>query len=292
MQNIIFYKYIKIEDPQKLRDGQFALCRSLDLKGKILIASEGINGSLTGEEQQIKKYSRLIRTDPRFTNLDIKTVNTDQHDFNKLFVKIRKKIITTKSWDASPAMAAPYLEPEELKKWLEQGEEVLLIDARNQYESRIGHFQNAILADIKTFDELPKAAKKWDHLKEKKIVTYCTGGIRCEKASAYLRESGFTKVFQLRGGILKYALHCGSAFWQGRCFVFDKRGAVPLDPQKEIEPIARCDHCNVPADEYYNCRNIDCDKRIILCEDCLKNLESCCSKQCRNSVRNQLFSRI
>jgi len=287
MKNTIFYKYVNIEKPDKLRIKLKGMWRKNKVKGKILIAKEGINGAVTGNDKDIKKVIKEIKNINLLSDMQIKVDATNQHDFDKLYIKLRKQIITTGSWDANPKDAAPYIEPEELKKILDKGEEIYLIDARNKYEWKIGRFKGATTSNIRLFSELPKFVKQIKHLKNKKVITYCTGGIRCEKASAYLKRKGFKNVRQLHGGIIRYGHKFKNSHWEGRCFVFDKRVAINLDPEQEAKPIARCELCNIPADNYYNCRRIECDKRFITCDECLENIENCCSKHCRNIVRNQ-----
>ena len=153
---------------------------------------------------------------------------------------------------------------------------------RNNYEAKIGRFRNAITLNLPTFRQLPELIKQLEPLKEKNIVTYCTGGVRCEKAVSLLKKHGFKFVKQLHGGILNYGKECSDAYWEGKCFVFDTRGAVNIDPEKQSEPITQCEMCRLPCDAYHNCRITSCDRRFIACEACIKILNGCCSKNCRH----------
>ena len=175
-----------------------------------------------------------------------------------------------------------YIEPKELKQRLDKGEKIVLIDARNKYETEIGKFKNAIDPEIEVFSEFPKAMSKLKALKNKTIVTYCTGGIRCEKASAYLVKQGFKDVYQLHGGIIKYGQDCGNSHWDGKCFVFDRRGAIDIDPSRQTKPESQCAICFIPFDEKYNCLHPKCGKEFSACGVCIKLLNNCCSKKCRN----------
>jgi len=281
MKNTLFYKYIGIKSLNNFRDSQFKLCKSLNLLGTILIAKEGINGCLSGKIKDIERYKRFLRKDKRFTNIVFKEGSVDKHTFKRLSVRLRDEIVTSK-FKVNLRNKASYIKPKELKKLLDNDEELILLDARNNFESNMGKFKNAITPNIETFRKFPRTIKELRKYKDKKIVTYCTGGIRCEKASAYLVENGFNDVFQLEGGILSYGKDCGNAHWQGKCFVFDTRGAIDIDPGNQSEPISQCVQCFLPCAEYYNCSLVECDKKFIACSECLGKLDNCCSKKCRN----------
>lgn len=286
MLNVTFYKYVQIENPDQLKETLQDLCKSLNIMGRILLGSEGINAAITGEEKSIELFESAIKEVQEFSDIDFKKTITKGHDFKKLTIRIKKEIVTSRFEGVKIEKKANYIEPKELKRALDNKEDVILVDARNDYEYKIGRFRNAINPEIKIFREWPEAVKKLNEIKEienKKIVTYCTGGIRCEKASAYLQEQGFDNVFQLHGGIIKYGLECGDTHWEGKCFVFDNRGAVSIDPNKNADPVSQCNLCKIPSDTYHNCSVIECDKRFISCEKCFNTLQGCCSKMCRNS---------
>jgi UPF0176 protein len=288
MRNLLFYKYVEIEDLVAFRESHLAVLRQLHLKGKVLIAHEGINGCVTGTEEETAAYKQLLWADPRFSDLEFKDTEAPAHGFRKTIVRIRPEIVTSKT-TVNLQNKAPYITPQELKETLDKNEDVILLDARNNYESAIGRFKNALTPDIVTFRQFTDVADQLRHIKDKPIVTYCTGGIRCEKASAVLKERGFTNVRQLHGGIIKYGEQVGSTHWEGKCFVFDTRGAINIDPN-ESEPIAKCAACNLPADTYYNCALVRCDKRFIACDACAQALEKHCCKKCRNINRKLLVS--
>ena len=280
MKNVLFYKYVPLKNLEKFRIRHLGLCKRLNLKGRVLIAKEGINGNLTGKDKDIKEYIKTMHRDPRFFDVELKKGFTNMHNFKKIFVR-RKKEIVTSGLKVDMMKKAKYVKPKELKKWLDKKENLILVDARNDYEYKIGRFKNALNPKLNTFKEFPKVAKKLKHLKNKKIVTYCTGGVRCEKASAYLKKQGFKDVYQLYGGIIKYGEEVGNKHWEGKCFVFDTRGAININPKKQSKPITQCELCKIPCSKYYNCANTKCDKRFISCKDCIKILNFCCSKNCR-----------
>ena len=291
MKNVLYYKYMELSDLDEFRESHFELCKSLNLLGKVLIAKEGINGCMTGEFNDIQKYINKMREDKRFTDIDFKITDSPKgHGFKKLFVRIRQEIVTSKM-DIDLNKKGKYIEPKKLKEMYDNGEDFVIMDMRNMYEAKIGKFRNAIVFDTDIFRDVIKHVKEIEHLKNKKIITYCTGGVRCEKASALLVENGFKDVNQLHGGIIKYGLECSNNYWEGKCFVFDTRGAIEIDPSKQSEIIAQCELCNIPSDVYHNCKRFACDKRFISCENCLSILGECCSKNCRNiEAKNSLVN--
>ena len=285
MKNILFYKYVNIENPEQLKEEQFKLCKSLNLLGTILVANEGINGCLSGKEKYLEQYKKALIKNKKFSDIKFKEGITKKHAFKKMYVRVRDEIVSSR-FKANIKKAAPYIEPKQLKQLMDNNEEIILLDARNNYEIKMGKFKNAIDLDLDTFRQFPKKLNQLKNLKNKKIVTYCTGGVRCEKASAFLKENGFDEVYQLQGGILSYGNECGNAYWEGKCFVFDTRGAVDIDPNSQSDPITQCVLCNLPNAELHNCSLTSCDKWFVACEGCLKVLNGCCSKGCRNSMFN------
>jgi len=285
MKNILFYKYVKIENLQAYRKQHYKLCSSYHLKGKVLIAQEGINGCVSGQDEDIDAYRSSIRKDSRFADIEFKITPTEGHTFKKLIVRIRDEIVNLKEEKVDLGKKGTYISPTQLKNMLDNNEKVVLVDVRNNYECNIGHFENAQILPIETFRQFPEAIETIGNLKNERIVIYCTGGIRCEKASAYLNQAGFSQVYQLKGGILNYGKECSTAHWQGKCFVFDTRGAIDIDPDKISKPITKCNLCNLPNDTYYNCKRTDCDLHFLSCKQCLQVLEGCCSKHCRNLRR-------
>lgn len=289
MKNILFYKYSHIGDTKGFRDSQFELCKKLNLLGTLLIADEGINGCLSGTDKEVEEYKSAIKKISNFYGIEFKESDAKNHTFRRLSVRVRKEIVTS-NFDVDIGNAADYISPKDLKKVIDNGEDIVLIDARNSYESKIGKFKNAVAPKIRTFRQFKSQIECLKKYKNKRVVTYCTGGIRCEKASALLRESGFSDVLQLHGGILNYGKECGNAHWEGKCFVFDSRGAVDIDPNNQAELISQCAKCNLPSADYHNCSLAKCDKRFIACQNCFEILEGCCTKMCRNELRKSNLS--
>ncbi|MBI2664291.1 rhodanese-related sulfurtransferase [Candidatus Woesearchaeota archaeon] len=273
-----FYKYCKIASPEKFRLRHQKYCDALGIKGKVLVGTEGINASVSGTGKQIAAYKKKISSE--FKKISFKDTAADSHPFKKMIVRIRPEIVTFGS-KVDLRNAARHISPGTLKRWMEN-ENIVLLDARNDYESRIGKFRGAIAPDISTFSEFPKILSKLNEYRGKKIVTYCTGGIRCEKASALLKERGFENVYQLQGGVLNFIQQYPDSHFEGRCFVFDSRLSVPAG--KGNKAITTCDVCTINCDRYINCKNEKCDKMFVCCDECQRKLKGACSKKCRNII--------
>jgi UPF0176 protein len=261
---ILFYKYVPIADPQGFAAEQRELCALLRLKGRVLIASEGINGTLAGPSDAIDRYTRSLNADPRFADVVFKTSAGDENTFPKLVVKVRPEIVTL---GAGPLKADQQnqLSPAEWKRMLEEDPQAVLLDVRNRFESDAGKFEGAVVCEIEHFRELPDYVDKLAALKNKKVLMYCTGGIRCEKASALLKSRGFTDVYQLHGGIVTYQEQFGNEHWQGECFVFDQRMTVRVDDG--LVPIGRCAHTGRTTSRFVNCLHDPCHKLFLLAEE-------------------------
>jgi UPF0176 protein len=261
---ILFYKYIPIEDPPEFVEAQKRLCSSLGLKGRLLVAEEGINGTMGGPKAAIEKYVSALRQDRRFSDIEIKVSAGDEASFPKLSIRVRPEIVTLKS----PIPLSPdqdnHLSPSDWRKAIEE-EGVVLIDVRNRYESAAGKFANAVECDIENFRDLPAYLEKLEDLKSKKVLMYCTGGIRCEKASALFRKQGFRNVFQLHGGIVNYQKEFGNEHWLGECFVFDQRMTVRVE--EGLVQIGRCAHTGRNSSRYVNCLDDSCHTLFILSEE-------------------------
>jgi len=232
-RNLLFYEYQEVQHPEVFRDELKALCQELELLGKIIIAPEGINGSVSGSFIATAELMRVLNS--YFPRMEFKQGLSDDHTFTRLVLRVKQEIVSFKQ-PVSLENKAPYIDPIELKQLLDNNEEVILVDARNTYESEIGSFKNAVKPDIQLFREFVRVAKDLQDKKDAPIVTFCTGGIRCEKASAFLVEQGFTNVRQLHGGILTYGKEVGSAHWEGECFVYDERLSVRMDNPEELHP--------------------------------------------------------
>ena len=241
--NVAAYKFVELDDLPALRAQLREATLAHALKGTILLAPEGINLFLAGAPAQLEAFLAALLSDARFADMPIKRSYSDEQPFNRMLVKLKREIITMRRPDVHPArQPAPRLEPRVLKQWLDEGREVVLLDTRNQFEVEVGTFGGAQEFGLDSFSQFPAAvqarAEEW---RDKTIVTFCTGGIRCEKAAPLMQTLGFNDVYQLDGGILKYFEECGGAHWQGECFVFDKR--VALDPQLRETATAQCYAC-------------------------------------------------
>ena len=244
--NIAGYRFVDLPDRDELRQPFRDVCDKLNLKGTILLSHEGINFFLAGAQPSIDSFVEHLNHDERFANLTLKTSYTDYQPFNRMNVRLKKEIISIGLDHIKPAQhTGEEITPTEFKDWLDAGKEVLVLDTRNDYECRIGTFQNAMELDIKSFREFPRAIDKMsEDLKDIPVVMFCTGGIRCEKASVVMMDAGFSNVKQLKGGILGYFEEVGGDYWNGDCFVFDHRVAV--NPELDETEVAQCFACRNP----------------------------------------------
>jgi UPF0176 protein len=226
--NLAGYKFVSLDGLDDLKATLQQHCQDLELKGTILLSFEGINIVLAGTEEGVASFQAAMRADPRFADLRFKRSASAYQPFERMLVKIKKEIITLRVPGLDPAKErAPAVAPAELKRWLDEGREVVLLDTRNAFEVEAGTFDGALDLRLSSFGQFAAAADRLDaSLKDKTIVTFCTGGIRCEKAAPVLIGKGFRNVFQLDGGILQYFEECGDAHFNGRCFVFDQRVAL------------------------------------------------------------------
>jgi UPF0176 protein len=290
---LLFYKFIDIENPEQFGKKHLEFCKSIDILGRVLVAKEGINGSVCGTREQIELYKKYLNSDPKFNGVVFKEDEGLSQAFTKMQVKIKKEIVTFGVHINPQKNTGEYIQAEELHKLYEENpEDFIILDTRNDYEFKVGKFKNAIHLNIKNFRDFPQALNKIENLKNKKIVTYCTGGIRCEKASAYMKEKGFKNVYQLKDGILTFGKKFPDTFWEGKCFVFDKRLVAPINsPDSEKNTITECETCGTPCDLYKNCRNVNCDRLVISCLKCQKKYIGCCSEECLSELQKQFLEK-
>jgi len=281
---LLYYKYVKVENPGLFVDSHLKWCMQNDIRGRVFIAEEGINGTVSGKVNNIEKYKSCLRRIPEFRDIVFKEDEENQHAFFTIYVRLKNEIVNSNLKSQLPLNSGKRLSPEELLNFYESDKDFIIIDARNTYESNIGKFTNAITPDIQNFRQWPSVAEKLKDYKDKTIVTYCTGGIRCEKASAYLVEQGFKDVYQLDGGIVTYAKKFPDTYWQGGVFVFDERRVVEPNNNPALKYISECYFCGTPTAYYINCHNLDCDKIIVSCHKCKIENDYCCSEECRNST--------
>jgi UPF0176 protein len=282
-QILLYYKYVRIDDPAALMAAQRALCERLGLKGRILIAHEGINGTLEGETAATEEYVRELFADPRFSDIHMKRSTGTGSAFPKLRIKVRDEIVGTHF----PAEIDPtretgaYISAEQMHDLIHGDEKIHIIDMRNDYEFNIGRFENSILPSLENSRDLAKSVEEIAHLKNEKVVTVCTGGVRCEKMSAYLLHKGFTNVSQLSGGIVTYMEKYPNKDFKGKLYVFDNRIAMGFETDSpEHEIIANCQFCGVKSDNYINCTDPKCHKQIFSCVDCVAAEKTTCLNGC------------
>ena len=260
---ILFYKYVDIADPLAFAAMQRELCAELGLKGRVLIAAEGINGTLAGSRDAVERYMEALRQDPRFSDIAFKISAGDAGTFPKLVVKVRKEIVTLNAGELAPDRDN-LLSPAAWKEKMETDPDAVVLDVRNRYETDAGRFENAIVCEIEHFRELPGYVEQLEPLKEKQVLIYCTGGVRCEKASALLRQRGFQHVHQLQGGIISYQEQFGNEHWLGECFVFDQRMTVRVE--QGLRQVGRCAHTGEATSRFVNCLHDPCHKLFLVSE--------------------------
>ena len=290
-QVISYYQFHPIINPQQFCLEHKRKCRDLNLFGRIYVASEGINGSAAGRASDIETYKQYLSGLPDFEKIQFKEDCCDYIPFDRLKVKVRSELVTLKSSvKTDPSIdAAPHLSPGQWREMLESGEDFVLLDVRNNYESAIGHFDGAIRPDIENFFDFPAWLAQSGLDKNKKVLMYCTGGIRCEKFSALMRKQGFEDVNQLQGGILNYAKEENGKHFKGKCFVFDDRLTVPVEVEQK-EPVGQCFISGVPCDTYINCANLSCNELFICSQEAAIRMEGCCSEACRTSPWKKPFN--
>ena len=246
--NIAGYRFVDLPDRDELRQPFREVCESNRLLGTILLSTEGINFFLCGDQPGIDGFLEYLETDDRFADIPLKISHSEKLAFRRMNVRLKKEIISMGMDEIRPAeYTGDAISPTEFKQWLDEGRDITILDTRNDYEIRIGTFENSVDFDISTFRTFPDAVENSSLDKEKTVVMFCTGGIRCEKASALMLKQGFEDVRQLEGGVLGYFEEVGGAHWNGDCFVFDRRVAV--DPELNVTGAEVCFACREPLTE-------------------------------------------
>ena len=273
---ILYYGFAPVADPLAVQLWQKTLCESLGLKGRILVSKHGINGTLGGDMSALKKYVRQTKEFPGFRKIDFKWSDGTGNDFPRLRVRVRPELVAFGDPDAVKVDAkgvvggGKHLKPREVDQLVaERGDEVVFFDGRNAYEAEIGKFKNAIVPDVQTSHDFIREIEsgKYDHIKDKPVVTYCTGGVRCEILSAIMVDRGFKEVYQIEGGIVRYGESQGDeSLWEGSLYVFDDRMNVNFT--EKAKTIGKCEACQAPTSQFRNCANLGCKDLILLCDDC------------------------
>ena len=278
-----FYRYVIIDNPQELRDTLFKQWNDLDVLGRIYLANEGVNAQLSVPKKNWETFKENLFIDTRFDNMPFKiAVEDNGKSFYKLTVKVRKKIVADGLNDSTfdVTNVGKHLSAKEFNDAMELPE-TIVVDMRNHYESEVGHFTGAICPDADTFrEELPIVLDELKDKKDHKILMYCTGGVRCEKASAYFKHHGFNDINQLHGGIIDYVRQIKAnklpSKFIGKNFVFDER----IGERITDDVISQCHQCGEPCDTHVNCANDDCHLLFIQCEKCEKTMNHCCTPEC------------
>jgi UPF0176 protein len=280
MQKILlYYKFTPIHDPQTMLLWQKTLSEGLNLRGRIIISSHGLNGTVGGELDDLKKYIKATKQFPGFKDVTFKWSDGAREDFPRMSVKVRDEIV---AFDAADELrvdengvvgGGKHLKPKQVHKLVEErGDDVVFFDGRNAHEAAIGKFKNAIVPDTHTSRDFIAELEsgKYDDLKDKPIVTYCTGGIRCEILSSLMKNRGFEEVYQIDGGIVKYGETYGDdGLWEGSLRVFDDRMTVNFSDSPKV--IGKCTHCHTKTSNYENCAWSNCNDLVLICEDCKQN---------------------
>jgi UPF0176 protein len=282
MQKILlYYKFTPIKDPEAVRLWQKTLCDSLNLQGRILISQHGINGTVGGEMDDLKKYIKATKEFLGFKGTIFKWSDGGREDFPRMSVKVKDEIV---AFDAADELKVDekgvvgggiHLKPKEVNKLVEErGDDVVFFDGRNAFEAKIGKFKNAVVPDTHTSRDFIKELEsgKYDDIKDKPIVTYCTGGIRCEILSSLMKNRGFKEVYQIDGGIVKYGESYGDdGLWEGSLHVFDDR--MKVDFSDHTATVGRCVHCDGPTNNYENCAFANCNDLVLICLNCKQDPE-------------------
>ena len=277
---ILFYAFTPLKDPEAVKVWQRNLCKSLNLTGRIIVSPHGINGTLGGNMSDLKKYVKESKTYADFNKIAFKWSDGTGKDFPKLSVKVRPELVAfvypdeIKVDENGVVNGGVHLKPYEVDKLVaERGDEVVFFDGRNAYEAKVGKFKNAVVPNVESSRDFVNEIEsgKYDHLKEQAIVTYCTGGIRCEVLSAVMKNRGFKEVYQIDGGIFTYGQKFrDESHWEGSLYTFDNRMSIEFS--EKSKKIAICEKCNASAYRFYDCPKVPCNSLNLLCENCAENM--------------------
>lgn len=281
MQKILlYYKFTPLADPGVVKLWQKTLCDSLNLRGRILVSNQGINGTVGGEIEDLKAYIKATKQLPGFKDIVFKWSDGSREDFPRMSVKHRKELVGFKNSEDEFEVdeqgvvgGGTHIKPKEVHELVEKyGDDVVFFDGRNEHEAKIGKFKNAVVPNTNTSRDFIRELEsdKYDSLKDKKVITYCTGGIRCEVISAMMKKRGFKDVYQVDGGIVKYGEAYGDdGLWEGSLRVFDNRMTVTFSEKSKT--IGECTHCGGKTSNFENCALAECNDLVLICEQCKKN---------------------
>jgi UPF0176 protein len=285
-QVLLFYKYVNVKNPLELKVSYTELCEKYNLTGRTIIAEEGINGTVEGLFEDTENFAKELLLDLRFSDMQIKRSKGYGETFPKLQVKVKPEIVGTRfPKEVDPRVkTAPHLSPEELRSWYESEKDFVVVDMRNSYEFESGHFKNSIDPGMDASRELPDLIEKIkEETKDKTVLTVCTGGVRCEKMSEYLVQSGFKDVYQLDGGMHSYMEKYPGKDFLGTLFTFDNRLVMDFGGEREV--IGTCKRCEAKNEQYQNCANAECNMLFLICNDCMSSEgPGFCSEKCERST--------
>ncbi len=268
---ILFYTFQHIADPEALASAHREKCTELGFLGRMLVAEEGVNATFEGTRENVEEYKKYLKNEPIFQDVVVKESAGDGKGFRKLFIRVRPEVVTLSAgtFDVQKETASK-LSPKELEKWYEENEDFVVLDLRNDYEIACGKFEKTEHPDLGNFRELPEKIKNIAHLKNKKVVAVCTGGIRCEKATCFLKKEGFSNLYQLEDGIHTYMKEFPNKHFKGSLFVFDNRLMTDVVPAEGREIIGRCIFCNAETENYCADLRVRPSKKVLCCISCSK----------------------
>ena len=279
---ILYYIFTPLADPAAIKIWQKNLCQSLNLKGRIIISPHGINGTLGGDIDDVKKYIGQTKSYEGFARMKFKWSEGTGNDFPKLSVKVKPELVAfgnpneIKVDKNGVVGGGKHLSPIQVDELVaKRGDDVVFFDGRNAFEAQVGRFKNAVITDSVTTRDfvIEIESGKYDHLKDKPIVTYCTGGIRCEVLSSVMKTRGFNEVYQIDGGIVTYGKELGDdGLWEGALFTFDNRMSIEFS--EKTKSIANCEKCDTPANRFYDCPKPPCNSLNLLCAKCAEKLDN------------------
>jgi UPF0176 protein len=287
---LLYYKYATIKNPEKFMEEHRVFCEKHCLKGRIIVAHEGINGTIEGLVKDTKAYRKFLNGKKGFKKIHWKSSEGNGEAFRKLSIRVRPEIVSlslikSKDTDVDPRkITGKHLKPEDLKKWFDKGERFTIIDMRNDYEHKVGAFEGSVCPPMANFRDLPKVMSKLKKFSKDRVLTVCTGGVRCEKASGYLIKNGFKDVYQLDGGIVSFMEKYPTEHFKGALYVFDKRVTMAIDSKKEREIIGVCESCGDKTENFADCTNVDCRTQLLICESCVRADKAYCSMKCQKLV--------
>lgn len=291
---LLYYRYTEIQKPEDVRAQQRALCERLGLLGRIIVAHEGINGTVEGTPEACDAYIKELHANPLFVGMPFKRSGGTGVAFPKLSVKVRPELVSAHfgEEDVNPnIVTGKYLSAEELHEWIHSSREFYIVDMRNDYEHKVGFFKDSVLPPLKNFRDLPKVLPHLAHLKNKTVVTVCTGGVRCEKASGFLLTHGFKDVYQLKDGIHTYMEKYPNEDFLGKLYVFDGRVTMGFNVDApEHVVVSTCDKCGISSDHYVDCSYIHCTniRHFVCCESCLDSEgRAFCNDECKEKANQK-----